>query len=156
MGVWRGPVIAVFHDVLITLGLFSVFHYEISLTGYRRSAHTRWIFDERYDRDLRSGAGEFAPDAAGTTSGDRESAIKQTLSRTVLTSGLTFLTVLVLYLMGGEVLRSFSFAMVVGVVIGTYSSFGIAAPIVVAWHKFYPNAGVAGATPGKNLATARR
>jgi preprotein translocase subunit SecF len=62
--------------------------------------------------------------------------INQTLSRTILTSGLTFLTVLVLYLMGGQVLRSFSFAMVVGVVIGTYSSFGIAAPIVVVWNKF--------------------
>jgi preprotein translocase subunit SecF len=62
--------------------------------------------------------------------------INQTLSRTILTSGLTFLTVLVLFLMGGEVLRSFSFAMVVGVVIGTYSSFGIAAPIVVVWSKF--------------------
>ena len=62
--------------------------------------------------------------------------INQTLSRTILTSGLTFLTVLVLFLMGGEVLRSFSFAMVVGVVIGTYSSFGIAAPIVVVWNKF--------------------
>ena len=62
--------------------------------------------------------------------------INQTLSRTILTSGLTFLTVLVLYLLGGEVLRAFSFAMVVGVVVGTYSSFGIAAPIVVVWNKF--------------------
>jgi len=59
--------------------------------------------------------------------------INQTLSRTVLTSGLTFLTVLVLLLMGGPVLRSFSFALVVGILVGTYSSFGIAAPLVVAW-----------------------
>jgi preprotein translocase subunit SecF len=56
---------------------------------------------------------------------------------------LTFLTVLVLYIMGGEVLRAFSFAMVVGVVVGTYSSFGIAAPIVVIWNKFYGNQGAA-------------
>jgi preprotein translocase subunit SecF len=49
---------------------------------------------------------------------------------------LTFLTVLVLYVLGGEVLRAFSFAMVVGVVVGTYSSFGIAAPIVVLWNKY--------------------
>jgi len=55
------------------------------------------------------------------------------LSRTILTSGLTFLTVLVLLLMGGQVLRSFSFALVVGILVGTYSSFGIAAPLVVAW-----------------------
>src|SRR5205807_8783064 len=58
--------------------------------------------------------------------------INQTLSRTILTSGLTFLTVLVLFLMGGQVLRAFSFALVVGIVVGTYSSFGIAAPISVA------------------------
>ena len=60
--------------------------------------------------------------------------INQTLSRTILTSGLTFLTVLVLFLMGGQVLRAFSFALVVGIVVGTYSSFGIAAPFVVAWN----------------------
>ncbi len=149
-------VIAVFHDVLITLGLFSVFHYEISLTviaalltlvGYSMN-DTIVIFD-RVRENSRLMRREPLPEIVNR-------AINQTLSRTILTSGLTFLTVLVLYLMGGEVLRSFSFAMVVGVVIGTYSSFGIAAPIVVAWHKFYPNAGVAGATPGKNLATARR
>src|ERR1700723_337414 len=149
-------VIAVFHDVLITLGLFSVFHYEISLTviaalltlvGYSMN-DTIVIFD-RVRENSRLMRREPLPEIVNRS-------INQTLSRTILTSGLTFLTVLVLYLMGGEVLRSFSFAMVVGVVIGTYSSFGIAAPIVVAWHKFYPNAGVAGATPGKNLATARR
>jgi preprotein translocase subunit SecF len=60
--------------------------------------------------------------------------INQTLSRTILTSGLTFLTVLVLFLMGGQVLRSFSFALVIGILVGTYSSFGIAAPLVVAWY----------------------
>ena len=62
--------------------------------------------------------------------------INQTLSRTILTSGLTFLTVLVLFLMGGQVLRAFSFALVVGIVVGTYSSFGIAAPLVVWWHRY--------------------
>jgi len=149
-------VIAVLHDVLITLGLFSVFHYEISLTviaalltlvGYSMN-DTIVIFD-RVRENSRLMRREPLPEIVNR-------AINQTLSRTILTSGLTFLTVLVLYLMGGEVLRSFSFAMVVGVVIGTYSSFGIAAPIVVAWHKFHPNAGAAGATPGRNLATARR
>src|SRR6202161_2656695 len=62
--------------------------------------------------------------------------INQTLSRTILTSGLTFLTVLVLFLMGGQVLRAFSFALVVGILLGTYSSFGIAAPLVVAWNNW--------------------
>src|SRR5262249_57762371 len=59
--------------------------------------------------------------------------INQTLSRTILTAGLTFLTVLALYLFGGEVLHGFSFALVIGIVIGTYSSIAIAAPILVAY-----------------------
>jgi len=129
-------VIAVFHDVLITLGFFSLFHYEISLTviaalltlvGYSMN-DTIVIFD-RVRENLRLMRRESFPDIVNKS-------INQTLSRTILTSGLTFLTVLVLYLMGGEVLRAFSFAMVVGVVVGTYSSFGIAAPIVVLWNKY--------------------
>jgi preprotein translocase subunit SecF len=129
-------VIAVFHDVLITLGLFSLFHYEISLTviaalltlvGYSMN-DTIVIFD-RVREDLRLMRREPFPDVVNK-------AINQTFSRTILTSGLTFLTVLVLFLMGGQVLRAFSFAMVVGVVVGTYSSFGIAAPIVVLWNKY--------------------
>ena len=129
-------VIAVFHDVLITLGFFSLFHFEISLTviaalltlvGYSMN-DTIVIFD-RVREDLRVMRREPFPDVVNK-------AINQTLSRTILTSGLTFLTVLVLFLMGGEVLRAFSFAMVVGVVVGTYSSFGIAAPIVVLWNKY--------------------
>ena len=84
--------------------------------------------------------------------------INQTLSRTILTSGLTFLTVLVLFVFGGQVLRSFAFAMVVGVVVGTYSSFGIAAPIVVWWTGFRGQGALAdaGAASGKRLATAGR
>jgi preprotein translocase subunit SecF len=129
-------VIAVFHDVLITLGLFSLFHYEISLTviaalltlvGYSMN-DTIVIFD-RVRENLRLMRREPLSVIVNRS-------INQTLSRTILTSGLTFLTVLVLYVMGGQVLRSFSFAMVVGVVIGTYSSFGIAAPIVVVWDRF--------------------
>src|SRR5260370_31122553 len=59
--------------------------------------------------------------------------INQTLSRTILTSGLTFLTVLSLFIFGGEVLHGFSFALVIGILIGTYSSIAIAAPILVAY-----------------------
>jgi preprotein translocase subunit SecF len=62
--------------------------------------------------------------------------INQTLSRTVLTSGLTFLTVLSLYVFGGEVLKGFSFALVVGILIGTYSSIAVAAPMLVAWQEW--------------------
>jgi len=129
-------VIAVFHDVLITLGLFSLTRYEISLTviaalltlvGYSMN-DTIVIFD-RIRENLHTMRRESFPEVVNKS-------INQTLSRTILTSGLTFLTVAVLYLLGGQVLRAFSFAMVVGVVIGTYSSFGIAAPLVVVWNKF--------------------
>ncbi|MGC2754659.1 MAG: protein translocase subunit SecF, partial [Candidatus Acidiferrum sp.] len=128
-------VIAVFHDVLITLGFFSLRKYEISLTviaalltlvGYSMN-DTIVIFD-RVRENLRLMRREPFNEIVNKS-------INQTLSRTILTSGLTLLTVLVLYLLGGEVLRAFSFAMVAGVVVGTYSSFGIAAPIVVFWNK---------------------
>jgi preprotein translocase subunit SecF len=153
-------VIAVFHDVLITLGFFSLFHYEISLTviaalltlvGYSMN-DTIVIFD-RVRENLRLMRRESFTEIVNKS-------INQTLSRTILTSGLTFLTVLVLYLMGGEVLRAFSFAMVVGVVVGTYSSFGIAAPIVVVWSKYTGGRGVAvragSAAEKRVMATARR
>lgn len=146
-------VVAVFHDVLITLGFFSLFHYEISLTviaalltlvGYSMN-DTIVIFD-RVRENLRLMRRESFTEVVNKS-------INQTLSRTILTSGLTFLTVLVLWLMGGEVLRGFSFAMVVGVVIGTYSSFGIAAPIVVLWNKYH---GTQTAAVGVGSAAARR
>jgi len=127
-------VLAVFHDVLITLGFFSLLRFEISLTviaalltlvGYSMN-DTIVIFDRIRENNRLLRKESFA-DVVNKS-------INQTLSRTILTSGLTFLTVLVLFLMGGQVLRAFSFALVVGIVVGTYSSFGIAAPLVVAWN----------------------
>ncbi|MBZ5698226.1 MAG: protein translocase subunit SecF [Acidobacteriia bacterium] len=127
-------VLAVFHDVLITLGLFSIFHFEISLTviaalltlvGYSMN-DTIVIFD-RIRENMRLMRREPFHAIVNRS-------INQTLSRTILTSGLTFLTVMVLFLMGGQVLRAFSFALVIGIMVGTYSSFGIAAPLVVAWN----------------------
>ena len=129
-------VLAVFHDVLITLGFFSLLHFEISLTviaalltlvGYSMN-DTIVIFDRVRENNRLLRRENFAQIV--------NKSINQTLSRTILTSGLTFLTVLVLFLMGGQVLRAFSFALVVGIVVGTYSSFGIAAPLVVAWHNW--------------------
>jgi preprotein translocase subunit SecF len=128
-------VLAVFHDVLITLGLFKIFGFEISLTviaalltlvGYSMN-DTIVIFDRIRENNRLLRKESFAAVV--------NKSINQTLSRTILTSGLTFLTVLVLFVMGGQVLRSFAFALVVGIVVGTYSSFGIAAPLVVAWHQ---------------------
>jgi preprotein translocase subunit SecF len=140
-------VLAVFHDVLITLGFFSLLHFEISLTviaalltlvGYSMN-DTIVIFDRirENNRLLRREAFTAMVNKS----------INQTLSRTILTSGLTFLTVLVLFLMGGQVLRAFSFALVVGIVVGTYSSFGIAAPLVVWWHRYKDQGATAGTGP---------
>jgi preprotein translocase subunit SecF len=138
-------VLAVFHDVLITLGFFSLLHFEISLTviaalltlvGYSMN-DTIVIFDRIRENNRLLRKESFA-DVVNKS-------INQTLSRTILTSGLTFLTVLVLFLMGGQVLRAFSFALVVGIVVGTYSSFGIAAPLVVAWNH-WRGRGVAAST----------
>ena len=139
-------VLAVFHDVLITLGFFSILHFEISLTviaalltlvGYSMN-DTIVIFDRIRENNRLLRKESFA-DVVNKS-------INQTLSRTILTSGLTFLTVLVLFLMGGQVLRAFSFALVVGIVVGTYSSFGSAAPLVVAWHHWRGDKGTLGST----------
>ncbi len=86
------------------------------------------VFD-RIRENLRLSRRESLPDVVNRS-------INQTLSRTVLTSGLTFLTVLSLYIFGGQVLRGFSFALVVGILIGTYSSIAIAAPMLVAYQQW--------------------
>lgn len=129
-------VVAVFHDTLITIGAFSLSDREITLTviaailtliGYSMN-DTIVVFD-RIRENLKTSRRESL-----TTVVNRS--INQTLSRTVLTSGLTFLTVLSLYLFGGEVLRGFSFALVVGILIGTYSSIAVAAPMLVAYQEW--------------------
>lgn len=126
-------VVACFHDTLITVGAFALTNQEISLTviaailtlvGYSMN-DTIVVFD-RIREDLRMSRREPMSDVVNR-------AINQTLSRTVLTSGLTFLTVLSLYIFGGQVLRGFSFALVVGILIGTYSSIAVASPMLVAW-----------------------
>lgn len=126
-------VVACFHDTLITVGAFSLADKEISLTviaailtlvGYSMN-DTIVVFD-RIRENLKLLRREKLSDIVNRS-------INQTLSRTVLTSGLTFLTVLALYLFGGEVLRGFSFALVIGILIGTYSSIAVAAPMLVAY-----------------------
>jgi preprotein translocase subunit SecF len=126
-------VVTVFHDTLITVGAFSLTNKEISLTviaailtliGYSNN-DTIVVFD-RIRENLKLMRREKLSDIVNRS-------INQTLSRTILTAGLTFLTVLALYLFGGEVLHGFSFALVIGILIGTYSSIAIAAPILVAY-----------------------
>ncbi len=126
-------VVACFHDTLITVGAFSLTNKEISLTviaailtlvGYSMN-DTIVVFD-RIRENLKLMRRENLAAIVNAS-------INQTLSRTVLTSGLTFLTVLSLFLFGGEVLHGFSFALVIGIIIGTYSSIFIASPMLVAY-----------------------
>ena len=140
-------VVACFHDTLITVGAFALLNKEISLTviaailtlvGYSMN-DTIVVFD-RIRENLRLSRRESLPDVVNRS-------INQTLSRTVLTSGLTFLTVLSLYIFGGQVLRGFSFALVVGILIGTYSSIAVAAPMLVAWQEWRTRQGKAAVLP---------
>ena len=126
-------VVTVFHDTLITVGAFSLTNKEISLTviaailtlvGYSNN-DTIVVFD-RIRENIKLLRRERLSDIVNRS-------INQTLSRTILTAGLTFLTVLALFLFGGEVLHGFSLALVIGILIGTYSSIAIAAPILVAY-----------------------
>jgi preprotein translocase subunit SecF len=140
-------VVACFHDTLITVGAFALTGQEISLTviaailtlvGYSMN-DTIVVFD-RIRENLRMSRREALPDVVNRS-------INQTLSRTVLTSGLTFVTVLSLYIFGGPVLRGFSFALVVGILIGTYSSIAVAAPMLVAWQEWRAEKGSAAPLP---------
>ena len=139
-------VVAVFHDTLITVGFFSLTNQEISLTvvaailtliGYSMN-DTIVVFDRIREN--------LALSRRETLSQVVNRSINQTLSRTVLTSGLTFLTVLSLYLFGGEVLHGFSFALVIGILIGTYSSIAVAAPMLVAYQDWRAGKGKAPVT----------
>jgi preprotein translocase subunit SecF len=131
-----GAVVAVFHDTIITIGLFSLFHKEISLTvvaalltlvGYSMN-DTIVVFD-RIRENLKLLRREKLETLMNIS-------VNQTLSRTVISSGLTFLTCIALLLFGGQVLHGFSFALVAGIIVGTYSSIFIASPIVLFWHNF--------------------
>lgn len=129
-------VIAVFHDTIITIGLFSLFGKQIDLTviaalltlvGY--SMNDTIVTFDRIRENLKL-------HVRGTFRDIVNLSINQTLSRTILTSGLTFLTALSLFLFGGQVLNGFSFALVVGIIVGTYSSIFVASPILVFWQDF--------------------
>lgn len=129
-------VVAVFHDTIITIGLFSLFSRQISLTvvaalltlvGYSMN-DTIVVFD-RIRENLRMTRRESMTNLINMS-------VNQTLSRTILTSGLTLLTALSLFLFGGQVLNNFAFALVVGIIVGTYSSIFVASPILVFWQNF--------------------
>jgi preprotein translocase subunit SecF len=128
-------VVALIHDTAITLGLFAITQKEISLTviaalltlvGY--SINDTIVIFDRVRENLRTARKESLSKVLNLS-------INQTLSRTIMTSGMTFLSVLALYIFGGEVLNGFSFALTVGIIIGTYSSIAIASPIVEWWYR---------------------
>ncbi len=128
-----GSVVAVFHDVLITLAFFSIFQWEVSLTvlaalltlvGFSMN-DTIVIFDRIREN--------LTLDRKGSLYRLTNKSINQTMSRTIVTNGLTFLSVLALVLFGGEVLRGFSLSLFVGIIAGTYSTIAIASPIAIWW-----------------------
>ncbi len=129
-------VVALVHDTLFTLGLCSILNTEISLTvvaafltliGY--SVNDTVVVYDRIRENLQKSRREPLPSVVNRS-------INETLSRTILTSGLTFLVCIALFFLGGEVLRGFSFVMIVGIIVGTYSSVFIAAPLVIVWEEW--------------------
>ena len=125
-----GAILALVHDVIVTLGIFSLLTYEINLSivaavltivGYSMN-DTVVIFD-RIRENLKKYSKISTSDICDTS-------INQTLSRTLITSVTTLLALLSIYIFGGEILKGFSFAMIIGVIVGTYSSIFVAAPIL--------------------------
>lgn len=129
-------VFAVFHDTLITLGFFSLFQQEINLTviaalltlvGY--SVNDTIVVFDRVRENLKVSR-------KATLDQVLDKSINQTLSRTILTSGLTLVAALAMFIFGGEVINNFAFALVVGVLVGTYSSIAVAAPMVLIYENY--------------------
>ena len=130
-----GAIAALAHDILITIGIFSIMDYEISLpiiaafltiVGY--SLNDTIVILDRVRENVKSMKGTSYSDMV-------DHSINDSLSRTIITSITTFIVVLILFLFGGEVIHYFAFAMLIGVVVGTYSSMYVACPIVVQLHK---------------------
>ncbi len=128
-----GAIVALFHDVIITLGVFSILQLEISLpiiaafltiVGYSLN-DTIVIFD-RIRENLKVLRRETYESIVNTS-------LNQSLTRTIITSLTTLIVVLILYFFGGSVIHNFAFALIIGVIIGTYSSIFVASPIVIDW-----------------------
>lgn len=128
-----GAIIALFHDVLITLGIFGILNYELSLkeiaafltiVGY--SLNDTIVVYDRIREDLKAMRND-------DLSAIINHSINQVLSRTIITSLTTFIVVLTLFLLGGEVIKGFALTMLIGVVVGTYSSIFVASPLILEW-----------------------
>lgn len=148
-----GAVVATFHDIFITIVFLWLFHYDMSLNiiaailtiaGY--SVNDTIVVFDRVRENLRTMRREPLDQVVNKS-------VNQTLGRTVITSGVTFLAVLALYMFGGEVLRGFAFTMMIGVITGTYSTVFIAASIAIILSRRTPT-GPAGATVKARAARA--
>ena len=136
-----GAIMASVHDVMVTLGLFTLLGYEFNLTtvaafltliGYSTN-DTVVIFD-RVRENMRKSRRKPLIEVMNES-------INETLSRTIMTGGLTFLTVLSLLILGGDVLRGFAFVMTVGIIVGTYSSVYVASPFALLWERYFGSSG---------------
>ncbi|MGA2332142.1 MAG: protein translocase subunit SecF [Syntrophales bacterium] len=134
-----GGIVGVIHDVTIVVGIFSIFAIEFTLTivaalltiiGY--SIHDTIVVFDRVRENVRKNTRKDLPTVMNES-------INQTLSRTILTSFTVALVVAVLYIFGGAVIHDFAFALLVGVIFGTYSSVFIAAPVVLEWERYSPS-----------------
>ncbi|MFA6618614.1 MAG: protein translocase subunit SecF [Candidatus Neomarinimicrobiota bacterium] len=132
-----GAVVALLHDVLVTVAIFSFFQWEFSLpvlaafltiVGY--SLNDTIVVYDRIRENIKIHKGKALKDVINLS-------VNQSLSRTVITSLTTFLVVFILAIFGGQVLFGFSIAMVVGIIVGTYSSMFIAAPVLVMWENYF-------------------
>jgi preprotein translocase subunit SecF len=134
-----GGIVGVVHDVIVTIGIFSIFNIEFTLTivaalltiiGY--SIHDTIVVFDRVRENVRKNTKKDLPTIMNES-------INQTLSRTILTSFTVVLVAAVLFFFGGAVIHDFAFALLVGVIFGTYSSVFIAAPVVLAWENYKPS-----------------
>ena len=151
-----GAIAATFHDVLVTLAFLMFFGYELSLnvvaailtiTGY--SVNDTIVVFDRVRENLRSMRRDSLDQVVNVS-------VNQTLARTVITAGTTFLSVLALYLFGGEVLRGFAFTMLVGIVSGTYSTVFIASAIAIILSQRRRAAITAAAAPRSDARPSRK
>ncbi|MCP3956580.1 MAG: protein translocase subunit SecF [bacterium] len=132
-----GALVAVFHDFLITLGLYALLNYEfnlptiaafLTLVGY--SVNDTVVIFDRVRENMRRSRSKPLIEVMNHS-------LNQTLSRTILTSGTTLLVVACLFFFGGEVIRGFAFVLLIGVIIGTYSSIFVASPFALMWEKYF-------------------
>jgi preprotein translocase subunit SecF len=149
-----GAMVAVFHDFLITLGLFALLNYEfnlatiasfLTLVGY--SVNDTVVIFDRVRENMRKHRRKALIEVMNES-------INQTLSRTILTSGTTILVVACLFFLGGEVLRGFAFVLLVGVIVGTYSSVYVASPFALLWEQYFGREAASPRKPAASKATA--